>query len=598
MNVFLWTRPVRWRLGPPQSVAPLDPGFAMYSDVDPADHAQADAWLGAPVDYQLVSFNQSSWSEFANSIPWATDLYKDSYNLWSVPLAAQQGTLPAVVAGTHDATFTNAANRILAAAATGQPSNTPILIRTGWEFNLLSQEQRAFDAAGNPTPGVYVDAFRRVVGLFRAVSNRFRFVWCANVGPATENGLTVTDCYPGDGYVDYVGLDIYADVAYTNAGNAGFDGFEFHRTWGAGLDWLASFGAAHGKPVMLNEVGVNSELLWRWLDKIIKWSDANAVVFFGYWNSDAAFPSKVSDGSLPVIGNLIRNRWGVLPAVPQPVAAPLENPTVSPIGTMFHSVTGTAGTDLRLTLNAATMLGPIQANTARRIELIGGNYNYTTERSGWRLLQISEASESVYLDGMKIAMEKANTDAIAAGGTFASPYTNRPNVILKNIRATGVNGTQASPTHADCFQAGYAIARLWIDRFTGSSNYQGIFVPPQKGPFDSIEISRTNILMQPNADSASAFGKALWLFDSEAQMQASSYPIVLHDVWIEPGDKTLAQRMTFFDNNGDNGCTVGSDAISAYVWCSAYPSRFLDRDGKPARVRLWNAATMTDFVPA
>lgn len=286
------------------------PGLALYGDNDPSAIAQANAWLGKTADYQLVFFNQSSWSSFHNSIYWLTDLHRSRYNLWSVPLAAEFGTLPDVVAGRHDVSFLVCAQAILAASLTGQPRNTPILIRTGWEFNLLSQEQRAFDALGNPDPVTWVAAYRHVIGLFRTVSNRFQFIWCLNSGDATENGLTVEACYPGDDVVHYVGLDLYFSAWDSPGPAAGADVFNWQAERGAGLNWLARFGAAHHKPIMLPETGVISDAATGFNSRLIAWIAANNVVLHGYWNSNAGIACKLSDGSKPATEQLFLKAYG------------------------------------------------------------------------------------------------------------------------------------------------------------------------------------------------------------------------------------------------------------------------------------------------
>ena len=280
--------------------------LAAYNGNDPTVWDQYDTWLGRPADLQLASFNQSSWSAFQSSISYATNLFGARRCIWSVPLACQFGTLPDVVAGTHDAKFLACAQAILAK----QPGTHPILIRTGWEFNLLSQEQRAFNAAGTPTPTVFVSAFQRFVNIFRSVSNRFRYIWCPNAGDMTANGLTVTDCYPGDSYVDIVAVDLYFNNAYDNLTANGSSIFSYRKTQTAGLDWLVGFASTHGKPWALGEWGVNDNGATGFVTDMCNYIRTYGALYHGYWNSNSVIACKISDGSLSALGAIYRAKFG------------------------------------------------------------------------------------------------------------------------------------------------------------------------------------------------------------------------------------------------------------------------------------------------
>ena len=75
------------------------------------------------------------------------------------------------------------------------------IIRIGWEFDVGSMPWSA-----NGNCGLYSAAYRHVHDVFRSVSKKFRYDW-------TGTSLffpTLADCaYPGNSYVDIVGLDMY-----------------------------------------------------------------------------------------------------------------------------------------------------------------------------------------------------------------------------------------------------------------------------------------------------------------------------------------------------------------------------------------------------
>jgi beta-mannanase len=114
-----------------------------------------------------------------------------------------------ITSGSLDSYFTAAA-----AAFIGYIPKDPnglTYVRLGWEFNLGGFPW-AVGLVPENTSAAFVAAFRRIVRLFRAVSASFRFVWC----PGNGNGADATpiQSYPGDDYVDVIGVDAYQFTKY------------------------------------------------------------------------------------------------------------------------------------------------------------------------------------------------------------------------------------------------------------------------------------------------------------------------------------------------------------------------------------------------
>ncbi len=103
-------------------------------------------------------------------------------------------SLQSVANGSYDSYLRKAAE-----AAEAMPFNE-ILIRFAHEMN-----GNWYGWSGNPT--AYVEAWRHVVSVIRATgTTKIKFVWSPNV----DNGSYPFAAYfPGDAYVDYVGLDGY-----------------------------------------------------------------------------------------------------------------------------------------------------------------------------------------------------------------------------------------------------------------------------------------------------------------------------------------------------------------------------------------------------
>ena len=116
-------------------------------------------------------------------------------------------------------------------AAWAKTANRPIYLRIGYEF----------DGAHNALePDEYVVAYRRIVDLLRAEgADNIAFVWhsCAY---EPFKGYPLSAWYPGDEYVDWVGLSVFGQP---------YDGVDLNAEGDAVLD----FAKTHRKPVMIAE---------------------------------------------------------------------------------------------------------------------------------------------------------------------------------------------------------------------------------------------------------------------------------------------------------------------------------------------------------
>ncbi|WP_165453951.1 glycoside hydrolase family 26 protein [Hyunsoonleella flava] len=107
----------------------------------------------------------------------------------------------------------------------------PVYLRIGYEFdgphNVLE-------------PDAYVKAYRHIVDILRAEGvDNVAYVWHSYASMPYKN-YPVSDWYPGDDYVDWVGISIFGH-AYAEAG-IGKEGIT-----------VLDFAKAHKKPVMISE---------------------------------------------------------------------------------------------------------------------------------------------------------------------------------------------------------------------------------------------------------------------------------------------------------------------------------------------------------
>ncbi|MEU6983022.1 glycosyl hydrolase [Streptomyces sp. NPDC046324] len=137
--------------------------------------------------------------------------------------------------GAYDAHFRALGERLVAHRL---PDAVLVL---GWEMNGTTYSHRC-----GPDPEAWKAYWQRVVGVLRDVpGQRFRFDFTASRG---RDAVEWPRCYPGDAYVDIIGLDAYDQPEGV--------GFEEQVTEDFGLAHHVRFAAEHGKPVSYPEWGL------------------------------------------------------------------------------------------------------------------------------------------------------------------------------------------------------------------------------------------------------------------------------------------------------------------------------------------------------
>ena len=142
----------------------------------------------------------------------------------------------------HNQYFATLARAMVAA---GQGSS---IIRLGWEFNGIW-----FPWGASGHAGQFVAYWRQIVTTMRSVPGAdFTFEWNPSRGDLGAGNLAVF--YPGNKYVDYVGLDVF-DVEWQSYPGAKAE-FSHIEAGPYGLDWLAAFSKQHNKPMVFPEWGL------------------------------------------------------------------------------------------------------------------------------------------------------------------------------------------------------------------------------------------------------------------------------------------------------------------------------------------------------
>jgi hypothetical protein len=202
--------------------------------------------IGKQPTFAMDFLDGASWSTLVNTAPSYMSAWKGSgYTMiWGLPMLPNSGsTLGQGATGAYNSYFLQLAQDMVAA---GQGSS---VIRPGWEFN-----GGWFPWAANGQAAAFVTYWQQIVTTMRSVSGQhFTFEWNPTAGDQGVGNLA--NYYPGNAYVDEIGLDLYDQSWGTYAGIASQWNTDVTEPYG--LDWLASFAASQGKKVTLPEWGLD-----------------------------------------------------------------------------------------------------------------------------------------------------------------------------------------------------------------------------------------------------------------------------------------------------------------------------------------------------
>jgi hypothetical protein len=306
--------------------------FGVYAGAGNADGAaQVAAAIGVQPAYAMDFLDPASWQTLTNPSwvlsRWAGRGYK---MVWGIPMLPDSGASLAVGAtGAYDQYFRTIAQTLVGAGQGGS------IIRLGWEFN-----GDWFPWAANGQPTQFVSYFRHIVTAMRGVTGAsFQFEWNPTRGPQTTGNLEAY--YPGNSYVDIIALDVY-DTEWANYPGAQAE-FNYMETQPYGLDWLANFAAANGKPIAFLEWGLGwgpsargsgpvSEAGTQvsggddptFINDMATWIATHNVVEANFWDYGT---STVADGQNPLTLSALAADFGVNSALGR-ASARLNRPIV------------------------------------------------------------------------------------------------------------------------------------------------------------------------------------------------------------------------------------------------------------------------------
>jgi hypothetical protein len=231
--------------------------------------------------------------------PWEGSGYTLSLGVPIVPTqdGAPVATLAEGATGAYDSDYVTLAQTLVAA---GQ-SNA--YLRLGWEFDGSWFPWAAQTPGDEASFGAY---FAQIVTAMRSVPGEaFRFVWNPDAGAFTTPGYSVAAAYPGDAYVDVIGLDAYDQTwaAPQTPANA------WSSTTLPSLVAAQQFALAHAKPLALTEWGLAIRSDGHGLaddplfvDQMVSWMQdpSDNVAYESYFDADSGgVDSLITGGMFP-----------------------------------------------------------------------------------------------------------------------------------------------------------------------------------------------------------------------------------------------------------------------------------------------------------
>lgn len=252
------------------------------------------AWLGSPAFHVTENFDQSSWNNLTSDVPWSANCYAPIRNAvsmtFSIPMLPADGvsSLAAGALGAYDSTFTSIANTLINAGF------STAIVRLGWEFNGNWQPW-----AASTNPSAFIAYYKQIVTLMKGANGaRFLFEWCPNIG----TGSIAPDLlYPGDNFVDVVGMDIY-DAHWSSGDATPVARWNWYVTEPYGLQWQVNFAAAHMKRLSIPEWGCCSDNTGDdpyFINQMSTWIKQNSYLYADYWDSNDAYQGMLSNNQYP-----------------------------------------------------------------------------------------------------------------------------------------------------------------------------------------------------------------------------------------------------------------------------------------------------------
>jgi Glycosyl hydrolase family 26 len=215
---------------------------------------------------------------------------------------ATSSTLVATAAGDYNSKFYDL-GKLLVHDGLGHT-----IIELGREMNGTWYEWSEHHAPPSE-PDAYILAWRQIVRTMRSVPGQhFKFLWTVFMASSS-----VAESWPGTAYVDYIGTDIFdwyggSNNTYPRTASGALD---HEGKWQqiltaqpGGLNWMAAFSQATGKPIIIPEWGLDFHTFGGqddplFITNMMAWMKAHHAIGL-YWGQGHLWAASTASGPLLV----------------------------------------------------------------------------------------------------------------------------------------------------------------------------------------------------------------------------------------------------------------------------------------------------------
>ncbi|MBE3203471.1 MULTISPECIES: glycoside hydrolase family 26 protein [Parafrankia] len=199
-----------------------------------------EALRGSAVNVVLTFADRGSWETITH--PWvggSTEKFAGFAGTWVISqpfFPTGQGSISACASGAYNSHWAEFGRWLV---SKGRPAT---IVRLAWEFNGTWFE---WSVRGNPS--AWASCYRQVVSAVRSTDPQARFDWAMNAHSSSP-----WDAYPGDDYVDIIGIDSYDQWPASTTAEI----FDKQCNQAVGLCAAIAFARAHGKQFSVPEWGL------------------------------------------------------------------------------------------------------------------------------------------------------------------------------------------------------------------------------------------------------------------------------------------------------------------------------------------------------
>jgi hypothetical protein len=251
-----------------------------------------EAWLGRKVDQTLEFIG---WNVLQGGTSWGVNCWNKAAQavVYSLPMLPSKGSLRDAANGKYDELYRTYGGLLVNNGYGG------FVIRLGWEFNA-----NWYPWSATKDPQAWADAWRRIVTVLREIEGaKFQFDWCP---AASARGFSADRAYPGDDFVDFVGIDFY-NMPVDGKPQTPEQRWQTRMNMHHGLKWQRDFAQDHRKRMSIPEWGTGPHAKYGgapddayFIEQMAAWMSDNKVAYHNYWEyKNKDLDTRLSNGSQP-----------------------------------------------------------------------------------------------------------------------------------------------------------------------------------------------------------------------------------------------------------------------------------------------------------